>query len=939
MDMPVVGRGRVLDELARLASEAMAGGGALVLVSGEAGIGKTTMLSCLARLAGAAGIPVLAGRAAADEGAPAFWPWLRVLGQGQKLGLSPTLLELGDGPAAQARFVAAERTALALVAAAAPVGLLVTLDDLQWADDATVQLLRHVCGELPGSRLLVAVATRDLARLDAMSGLPMTRTLELAPLTVADIGDYVRSCVGERVDPPWLEYVRRTTGGNPLFVRELVRALAAEDRFAAPVAAVPVPEPLRPLAAARLDTVSDGCRWLLGGCSVLGDEFDATLLAMVVDRDVDQVPGWLSEAVAAGVLVDEPDTPNRLRFAHHLVRQARYDALARSDRIWWHRRAAKALEDAADSVGHAGEVARHRIRAAEDVESCRTAVLACRAAAATAVRCLDYAEAAHWYRRAVELVAGAGLSAADHAELLLGLAEAEYVDVQISQAIRHCVTAADLGDELGRADITARAALVVRGIGGEQPNLVIVELCDRARRLLGGQDTGLHARVLAQQALALAEASEGAPDARALSAAHTLSRRAMAVAERSGDPTALVDAMHAREKLVGGPDSGTERLELGARLRRLGNVPGRSEAKLWACLWRIDAYLYLGAVAEADAEIAGLTGLVQRLGWPVARWHLLRAQAARAMLAGRFVEAERFAVAGKEVADRCEDASMYGQYIAYTLDIRRKTGRFGGDEPDFTAAAETNPRPIVLAIAAEYLLAAGDTDTARALFAHLVPTLDTLPVNIRWPAIVAVAGELAAAFDDPDTVARCYRLLAPYEGAYLASSYGYRGAFARTLGILAGAAGDYQTADRHLDAAESMERRVGAPAEHAMAQLAHARVLQARDARGDHDRALGLAEQAARTARRLGMAPTLRDATGLAHELSGVGPDVIGSLTARERQVALLLADGLANRTIADQLAVSERTVESHVRNLLTKLGLANRTQVAAWTLRAGLRN
>jgi DNA-binding CsgD family transcriptional regulator len=938
MDMPVVGRGHVLDELARLASEATTGGGALVLVSGEAGIGKTTTLSCLAQLAGAAGIPVLAGRAVADEGAPAFWPWLRVLAQGQKLGLSPTLLELGGGPAAQARFVAVERTALALVAAAAPVGLLVTLDDLQWADDATLQLLRHVCAELPGSRLLVAVATRDLARLDAIFGLPVTRTLGLAPLTVADIGDYVRSCVGERVDPSWLEYVRRTTGGNPLFVRELVRALAAEDRFAAPVAALPVPEPLRPLAAARLDTVSDGCRWLLGGCSVLGDEFDATLLAMVVDRDVDQVPGWLSEAVAAGVLVDEPDTPNRLRFAHDLVRQARYDALARSDRIWWHRRAADAMEAAGDSAGHAGEVARHRIRAAEDVESCRTAVLACRAAAATAVRCLDYAEAAHWYRRAVELVAGAGLNAADHAELLLGLAEAEYVDVQVSQAIRHCVTAADLGDELGRADITARAALVVRGIGGERPNLVIVELCARARRLLGERDSSLHARVVAQQALALAEASEEAPDARAFSAAHTLSRRAMAMAERSGDPTALVDAMHAQEKLVGGPDSGTERLELGARLRQLGSVPRRPEAKLWACLWRIDAYLCLGAVAEADAEIAGLAGLVQWLGWPVARWHLLRAQAARAMLAGRFVEAERFAVAGKEVADRCEDPSMYGQYIAYTLDIRRKTGRFGGEEPDFTAV-ETNPRPIVLAIAAEYLLAAGDTDTARALFARLVPTLDTLPVNIRWPAIVAVAGELAAAFDDPNTVARCYRLLAPYEGVYLASSYGYRGAFARTLGILAGAAGDYQAADRHLGAAESMERRVGAPAERAMAQLAHARVLQARDARGDHDRALGLAEQAARTARRLGMAPTLRDATGLAHELSGVGPDVIGSLTARERQIALLLADGLANRTIADQLAVSERTVESHVRNLLTKLGLANRTQVAAWTLRAGLRS
>jgi DNA-binding NarL/FixJ family response regulator len=86
------------------------------------------------------------------------------------------------------------------------------------------------------------------------------------------------------------------------------------------------------------------------------------------------------------------------------------------------------------------------------------------------------------------------------------------------------------------------------------------------------------------------------------------------------------------------------------------------------------------------------------------------------------------------------------------------------------------------------------------------------------------------------------------------------------------------------------------------------------------------------------MAPTLSGATALLHQLTGVGHDAVESLTARERQVALLLADGLANRAIADQLAVSERTVESHVRNLLTKLDLTNRTQVAAWTLRAGLR-
>jgi DNA-binding CsgD family transcriptional regulator len=939
MGLALVGRGRELDEWGRLAVEAAAGAGALVVVAGEAGIGKTTMLSCLAESAKDVGMAVLAGRAVMDEGAPAFWPWLRVLAQGAALGLSPALLDLDGGPAAQARFVAVERTARALVAAAAPAGLLVMLDDLQWGDDASLQLLRQVCAELPGSGLLVAVAARDTSRLGWVSGQPVALTVELAPLTVQDIDMYLRSFVESRVDRSWLAYVSRMTGGNPLLVRELVRALVAENRFAGPAVSVPMPESVRSVAGARLDLVSDECRWLLGGCSVLGEEFDVTLLAAVADRDADQVAGWLAEAVTAGVLVDGPDVPTVLRFAHALVRQARYDALARADRIWWHRRAADVLQGLPASVGQAGEMARHRIRAAEDTASCRQAVIACRAAAEVAVRSHDHSDAAHWYRRAVELVAGARLDGAEHAELLLRLAEAEYFDVQVSQALRHCVTGADLGAELGRADLVAQAALVVRGIGGERPNLVIAELCSRALALLGEQDVDLQARLLAQQALALAEATEEAPDSQTLRTAGELSHRAMQMATQSTDAAALVDALHAREKLVGGPDSGAERLELGARLRRLGSVAGRPEAALWSYLWRIDGNLHLGRIADADAEIAGLASLARRLGWPVARWHLLRAQAAQAMLGGRFAEAERLAAAGKELADRCEDPSMYGQYIAYTLDIRRKTGRFGMDEPDFNAAALVNPRPIVLAIAAEYRLAAGDADSARALFARLVLTLDTLPVNIRYTAIVGITGELAAAFNDVDTAARCYRLLLPYANMYLASSYGYRGAYARTLGVLAAAGGDHDRAVRHLQSAEAMEQRVGAPCERAMAQVAHARVLRARSGRGDSDRALSLAKQAAHTARRLGMAPTLTDATALVHELTGASPDAAGSLTARERQVALLLADGLPNRLIAEELGVSERTVETHVRNLLTKLGLTNRTQVAAWTLHAGLRS
>jgi DNA-binding NarL/FixJ family response regulator len=107
-------------------------------------------------------------------------------------------------------------------------------------------------------------------------------------------------------------------------------------------------------------------------------------------------------------------------------------------------------------------------------------------------------------------------------------------------------------------------------------------------------------------------------------------------------------------------------------------------------------------------------------------------------------------------------------------------------------------------------------------------------------------------------------------------------------------------------------------------------MLVGRDAQGDRRRAQELAEQAAVTARRLGMATVLAQAA----ELNTSQP-----LTAREREIAMLVADGLANRTIAERLVLSERTIETHVRNVLTKLDLTNRTQLAAWALRAGLRD
>ena len=948
-----VGREHEVAVLRAAIAAAREGQGGIILVSGPAGIGKSRLVE--EAVADATG--VVQGRCVAEDGTPPLWPWLRIFRRIPADLVPPDVVGAAEVTAMDAWESAGKRFRLlaglsdALLAAARDLkGLVVVIEDLHDADEVSLALLRQVAVEAARSWLLIIGTHRDAAVREApglvtglvtghVTGLVTTlvdlahsraaRGVPLAPLTEPDVARYL---AGLPDGPALSPVVHERTGGLPLLVSAMARLLGETDVPAGRqgLPALP-PADLRLIVAGMLGGLDPHARETVAAAAVLGEDLDLALLADVTGSSPATVAGHLAVLAQAGLLTVSGDAPPRYRFTHALVREG---VVAESTTVSadLHRRAALALQRRAGTdTSHAARIAAHWQRAAGDAEASRAAVKWTRAAAAHALSALAFEDAVRLLEGALDALGRTGAGDAERAELLIELATAEYFASGIPQCGRHCREAADAAEAAGRPDLLVAAALVLRGVGDPAAAIRTAALCDRALAAVEatGDATPLtRARLLARKACLDVESvrpGEAGPE----------SAEALRLAEACGDQIALVDAVRARVGTLGRPVDVGERRRLGDLAIRAGLSAGPPMIAVLGHTWRIDAAYQLVDLLAADDEIARLGELPAITDHPLARWYHLRVLAARAALSGRFDSARARSSEARRIAARMGDpfAGAVSAAFATVLAVMRGDPR---ELPaDYAASLPMGWLPVVDAAHAVCLYLDGRRDEAFAKYEHLRLLLREPVTEVRGTVLLQLVTELVEAFDDGEAAAWAHDRWLPW--AATAGLPGDSitfcvGASARAVGRMAATMGRLDDAAGALRTAAELNLRLDARPWLTHTWLNLADVLRRRAGAGDHTEAATLATRAAAEARRLDQPGTLARAQRLLTDLDA-RRRAEDPLTAREREVAGLVAKALSNRQIAERLVLSERTVESHVRAVLTKLNLTNRTELTAYLL------
>jgi DNA-binding SARP family transcriptional activator/tetratricopeptide (TPR) repeat protein len=459
----------------------------VVLVEGEPGIGKTRLIEEVAAQASARGMAVLWGRAYEGGATPAFWPWLPPLRAlvaqlGPDTEVAPELASLASASGAGSGIAVTERgrfqlfdAVTGLIAqASAARPLMFVLDDLQWADTASLELLTFVAGQLVRYPVLLACSVRQLeiGRNDAvvealatLSRAPATRRIFLRGLSGTETAELVERAAERSVEPEVTAAIQHRAEGNPFFAIELARLVVAEpgrvEALGAVSAGGDVPSGVRDVVRRRIALLPEPTVNLLQVAAVIGRDVELDLLRAASGDGVDGLLDGVEPAVVHRLLAPVPGSPTTYRFSHTLVREVVADEVSALRRARIHLTVADALASTVGELDDTAEILAEHLWAAAPIGVGRRAAEALERAAEVAVRRYAFESAESLLERAVQLRRTAGASALDiEAELLaasrlLSIQRSLHGYASIVES-PHLRRAKELAQRAGRADIYAR---------------------------------------------------------------------------------------------------------------------------------------------------------------------------------------------------------------------------------------------------------------------------------------------------------------------------------------------------------------------------------------------------------------------------------------------------------------------------------------------------
>ncbi|MCC6997478.1 MAG: AAA family ATPase [Deltaproteobacteria bacterium] len=732
------GREHELAELRAALLEAEAGKAGVVLLVGEAGIGKTRLADSFVSEA-RDGCRVAWGRAWEAGGAPSCWPWieaLRTLARAGDDGAAAVVSELtapslaAEAPE-QARFRLFDRVTSYL--AGVPRTTVLVFDDLHAADASTLALFLFVARSLRAGRVLLVGTFRDVeARTTPTVGETLGkiaregRYLSLARLDRAQLARWLAA---SDADASQLDALLEVTEGNPLFVLEMVRL--ASQRGAAHARAR-LPDGVRGVISARLAAMSPEARDFVRVGAVFGRALDLRLVASHAGVAPAAARDLTAEAIRFDVLVAEPD--ERARFSHILLRDVLYAELPAPRRADLHAAIGRALLGrlASEPTASLAEPLHHLFEAVPVVAP-DEAITWARRAAQRAAAALAFDDACALLERALALLPPD--HDAERYELLLEQAAAQIGAGATTRGLDTTLAAAALARRLDDPVRLARAALTQGAVFRfALVDPVLVAALEEALRALPASEAALRARVLGRLAAALQPAADP-------SGPMALAREAIALTDDQGPDTRLEVLVTASSALVYHADP-IERRPLDEELVELASARGHRLAALRGLQRLIFDHLETGDVTAADATIERYQTVARETALPALCWQVPMLRSMRALMRGDYATSERLTAEADAIIARLDDWNAGLPALFQRLARLSATQRL--DElaaclgPSLDALARLKEPLLTGCLRVGMLARLGRAEEARPLLMTLVPQVAGRRMAC-WLAEAAVA--------------------------------------------------------------------------------------------------------------------------------------------------------------------------------------------------------